>query len=124
MSSITEIIAPIKLLAGTHEDTAKTGSGCFMNVIAYLNGEPQITDQSPCVCVTVRAFYADAYADAYASADANAYAKKMAAELKAELFHAGLRYLDDVLPHVDAVAPEVLERGAALVRTCTDAVSA
>lgn len=25
-----------------------------MNVIAYLNGEPQITDQSPCVCVTIR----------------------------------------------------------------------
>jgi len=25
-----------------------------MNVVAYLNGEPQITDNSPCVCVTVR----------------------------------------------------------------------
>jgi hypothetical protein len=47
-------ISPIKLLSGTHSDTAITGSGCFMNVIAYLNGEPQITDQSPCVCVTVR----------------------------------------------------------------------
>ncbi|MGL4640600.1 MAG: hypothetical protein ACRCVX_12835 [Shewanella sp.] len=52
--SITGIIAPIKLLAGSHADTAKTGQGCFMNVIAYLNGEPQITDSSPCVCVTVR----------------------------------------------------------------------
>ncbi len=47
-------IAPIKLLSGSHSDTGTTGSGCFMNVIAYLNGEPQITDQSPCVCVSVR----------------------------------------------------------------------
>jgi hypothetical protein len=54
MESITDIIEPIKLLAGSHADTAKTGSGCFMNVISYLNGEPQITDQSACVCVTVR----------------------------------------------------------------------
>jgi hypothetical protein len=54
MQTITEIIKPISLLKGSHEDTAQTGSGCFMNVIAYLNGEPQITDQSPCVCVTVR----------------------------------------------------------------------
>lgn len=54
MTSITDIIAPITLLHGSHEDTAKTGQGCFMNVISYLNGEPQITDNSPCVCVTVR----------------------------------------------------------------------
>ena len=54
MKNITEIIAPISLKAGSHSDTAQTGQGCFMNVIAYLNGEPQITDQSPCVCVTVR----------------------------------------------------------------------
>ena len=54
MISITEIIKPIKLLKGSHEDTGTTGQGCAMNVIAYLNGEPQITDQSPCVCVTVR----------------------------------------------------------------------
>ena len=47
-------IEPIKLLTGAHDDTGKTGSGCFMNVIAYLNGEAQITDSSPCVCVTVR----------------------------------------------------------------------
>ena len=47
-------IEPIKLLKGSHADTGKTGLGCFMNVIAYLNGEPQITDESPCVCVTVR----------------------------------------------------------------------
>lgn len=47
-------IEPIKLLAGTHADTGTTGQGCFMNVIAYLNGEAQITDQSPCVCVTIR----------------------------------------------------------------------
>lgn len=47
-------IEPIKLLSGSHPDTAKTGSGCFMNVIAYLNGEPQITDQSECVCATIR----------------------------------------------------------------------
>jgi hypothetical protein len=54
MNVVPEIIKPIKLLAGTHADTAQTGQGCFMNVIAYLNGEPQITDESPCVCVTVR----------------------------------------------------------------------
>jgi hypothetical protein len=54
MKTITEIIAPITLLAGSHADTGTTGSGCFMNVVAYLNGEAQITDQSPCVCVTVR----------------------------------------------------------------------
>lgn len=47
-------INPIKLLSGTHSDTGATGSGCFMNVVAYLNGEAQITDQSPCVCVTIR----------------------------------------------------------------------
>jgi len=47
-------ILPIKLLAGTHADTGETGQGCFMNVVAYLNGEAQITDQSTCVCVTIR----------------------------------------------------------------------
>ncbi|CAE6839163.1 hypothetical protein [Paraburkholderia nemoris] len=47
-------IEPIKLLSGSHGDTAQTGSGCFMNVIAYLNGEPQITDESPCVCRSIR----------------------------------------------------------------------
>jgi hypothetical protein len=47
-------IKPIKLLSGSHADTGKTGNGCFMNVISYLNGEPAITDQSPCVCVTVK----------------------------------------------------------------------
>ena len=47
-------IEPIRLLQGMHDDTATTGHGCFMNVIAYLNGESQITDNSPCVCVTVR----------------------------------------------------------------------
>jgi hypothetical protein len=52
--NITTLIQPIKLLSGTHADTGKTGLGCFMNVIAYLNGEPQITDESPCVCVTVK----------------------------------------------------------------------
>ena len=47
-------IEPIKLLSGSHADTGTTGQGCFMNVIAYLNGEEQITDQSTCVCVTIR----------------------------------------------------------------------
>lgn len=47
-------IEPIKLLSGSHADTAQTGSGCFMNVIAYLNGEPVITDESPCVCRSIR----------------------------------------------------------------------
>ena len=47
-------IEPIKLLSGSHKDTAQTGQGCFMNVIAYLNGESQITDKSSCVCITIR----------------------------------------------------------------------
>jgi hypothetical protein len=47
-------IQPIKLLGGSHSTTAQTGSGCFMNVISYLNGESQITDRSPCVCTTIR----------------------------------------------------------------------
>ena len=54
MNVVPEIIKPIKLLSGSHADTATTGQGCFMNVIAYLNGESQITDQSPCVCFMVR----------------------------------------------------------------------
>ena len=57
----TTMIEPIKLLAGSHADTAQTGQGCFMNVIAYLNGEAQITDQSECVCFVMRpmAIYAN-----------------------------------------------------------------
>jgi hypothetical protein len=47
-------IEPIKLLSGTHADTGQTGQGCFMNVIAYLNNEAHITDQSTCVCFTIR----------------------------------------------------------------------
>jgi hypothetical protein len=47
-------IQPITLLKGSHDNTAATGQGCFMNVIAYLNGESQITDHSPCVCEVVR----------------------------------------------------------------------
>lgn len=54
--NITEILKPIELKAGTHADTAQTGSGCFMNVVAYLNGEPQITDRSPCVHPVLREF--------------------------------------------------------------------
>ena len=47
---LLNIIKPIKLLAGSHANTGETGQGCFMNVIAYLNGEAKITDQSTCVC--------------------------------------------------------------------------
>jgi hypothetical protein len=47
-------IEPIKLLAGSHSNTGETGQGCFMNVIAYLNGEAQITDESECVCFVMR----------------------------------------------------------------------
>ncbi len=54
MQNLLEIIKPIKLLKGSHEDTGNTGQGCFMNVIAYLNGEPQITDKSECVCFVIR----------------------------------------------------------------------
>lgn len=37
-------IAPIKLLSDSHHDTAKTGSGCLMNVASYLRGDAKITD--------------------------------------------------------------------------------
>ena len=51
---LRDVFKPIKLLSGSHADTGETGQGCFMNVIAYLNGELQITDRSTCVCVVVR----------------------------------------------------------------------
>lgn len=51
---LLDTIQPIKLLGRSHADTATTGHGCFMNVVAYLNGDPVMTDESPCVCVTVR----------------------------------------------------------------------
>ena len=47
-------IQPIRLLKGQHNDTGKTGQGCFMNVVAYLNGDVDITDYSPCVCRVIR----------------------------------------------------------------------
>jgi len=50
----SELIKPIKLLSGSHADIADTGQGCFMNVVAYFNAEPEITDRSPCVCEVVR----------------------------------------------------------------------
>lgn len=53
-ASITEIISPIKLLVGHRSDTKKTGHGCFMDVISYLNGDAQITDESECVCPVIR----------------------------------------------------------------------
>ena len=51
---LLDVLKPITLLSGSHPDTGKTGQGCFMNVIAYLNGETQITDTSRCVCPVVR----------------------------------------------------------------------
>jgi hypothetical protein len=51
---LLDAFKPLRLLSGPHADTGTTGQGCFMNVIAYLNGEAQITDQSTCVCVVVR----------------------------------------------------------------------
>ena len=51
---IADIIKPIKLLKGSHADTGTTGQGCFLNVISFLNGELQITDNSPCVCIIVK----------------------------------------------------------------------
>lgn len=47
-------IEPIKLLVGSHRDIGKTGQGCFMDVVSYLNGDAKITDSSPCVCLLVR----------------------------------------------------------------------
>jgi len=46
---------PIKLLAGNHPNVGTTGQGCFMNIAAYLNGDDQITEDSACVCATLRA---------------------------------------------------------------------
>ena len=54
MNIVPDYIAPIRLLSGHHGDIGATGRGCFMDVIAYLNGESQITDHSPCVRITVR----------------------------------------------------------------------
>lgn len=54
MSKITDLIKPIKLLQGSHPDTAQTGSGCFMNTISYLNGDEKITDRPACVDNHVR----------------------------------------------------------------------
>ncbi len=47
-------IPHVKLLKGSHVETGQTGQGCFMNVIAYLNNEPTITDKSNCVCFVIR----------------------------------------------------------------------
>lgn len=47
-------IKPITLLEGPHVDTHITGSGCFMNVAAYLNGDKVISDESPCVSRLIR----------------------------------------------------------------------
>lgn len=52
--NILDTIKPITLLHGHHDNTGTTGSGCFMDVIAYLNGEAQITDSSPCVHEAIR----------------------------------------------------------------------
>ncbi len=52
--NITDVIKPIKLLQGSHADTAQTGSGCFMNVASYLNGDENITDKPTCVDSAVR----------------------------------------------------------------------
>ena len=52
--NITDVIKPIRLLLGSHADTAQTGSGCFMNVASYLNGDEKITDRPTCVDSAVR----------------------------------------------------------------------
>lgn len=54
MLRIQDIVSPIRLLPGHHSDTARTGQGCFLDVISYLSGHRRITDQPRCVCVTVR----------------------------------------------------------------------
>ena len=50
-------IPQVKLLKGSHAETGQTGQGCFMNVIAYLNNEPIITDESECVCFVMRPLF-------------------------------------------------------------------
>lgn len=52
--NILDTIKPIKLLHGSHKDTAVTGSGCMMNVISYLQGDEIITDSPSCVDSTIR----------------------------------------------------------------------
>lgn len=54
---IYDIIKPIKLALGDSPDTAETGQGCFMNIVAFLNGDPVITDYSPCVCRSLRSIF-------------------------------------------------------------------
>jgi hypothetical protein len=54
MKSILDIIKPIKLIHGNHTDTAKTGSGCIMNIASYLAGDAQVTDNPDCVCPEIR----------------------------------------------------------------------
>jgi hypothetical protein len=59
--SILEIIKPIELLSGSHSDAGKTGRGCLMNVVSYLNGDRTITDRPACACpvITHIAIYAN-----------------------------------------------------------------
>lgn len=38
-------IQPIRLLKGCHPSTGDTGSGCFLNVCSYLQGDKIITDE-------------------------------------------------------------------------------
>ncbi len=155
-------IEAIKLLSGTHADTATTGHGCFMNVISYLNGEAQITDKSTCVCPTIRliAIWLNDFADdelrqrmvpfilrAFGSATDNkvemerrlkavvkyaefnarlaAYFAKSAgyagyaaqyaksagyAAMKEASFQAGLDFLDEVCPPLEALDKVILSR--------------
>jgi hypothetical protein len=46
-------INPIRLVRGGRDDTDKTGEGCIMNVIAYMQGE-RITDTPEGVCEALR----------------------------------------------------------------------
>lgn len=48
-------IAPIRLLKGCHPSTGDTGSGCFLNVCSYLQGDKVITDRPTSVSAALRA---------------------------------------------------------------------
>lgn len=54
MNIVPDIIKPIRLARGPNKNIGATGVGCFMNVVAFLNGDAVITDNSPCVCPSVR----------------------------------------------------------------------
>jgi len=48
-------VEAIRLLRGSHKETARTGHGCMMNVVSYLQGDSVITDAPTSVHPFIRA---------------------------------------------------------------------